>query len=408
MKKRHLSGLFLISIVLLIALSSYGTAWSNGAVGYTSNLRSDGKYLMCANWAQFVKRPPEEPVSCYRRFYLAGDSAWYSTHDYIAHFAVDYLCASDPSGKYNWLKDSNQRYFYIYLLATEYPDYGDDVIIPDLILEEGRFNVKNYFIKSHSFTKKSAASAASTMSCRAVKNLNHPYYRWEITTFCLGIIAHYIGDLAFPPHILRPFDPSFNNWLKNRVSRYTTLEDYQQNNKNRFFTINLERILGYTPDKLNILNLFTFLPDDKFDDIIYFIAEMMAFTTLLNLETFFNFKVANGSWSTSNLYNFYREKGHFDFDNVERNDPNFIQFFDRIEEILNWAVYWTAAALKVILDQYDGKKDTENRPSLPDPNSSERTPPFNTADFLVRFGPMIMALTALGLIREEFRRRFGI
>jgi len=383
-------------------------AWNNGPIGYTSSLRS-GNYKMCASWAQDIP-PYEEPVSCYRRFYTSGDSSWYSTHDYIAHFAIDYLCASDLSGRYNWLRDPNQRYFYIYLLATEYPDYSRETF-PVLSLDNGHVTITSSMVpRGHSYTDLNAVNAARSASISAVKYLNSPYHRWEATAFYLGLIAHYIGDLAFPPHVLRPYDHSFDSCTSHDTSKVTTLNDYQLNDANRFFTINLESRLWYTPDKLYILDLFTFLEKESHAQVVYFISEMMAFTTLLNLEVFFNFKVGNGTWSVQNLFNFFREKGNFRFDDIERSNAEFKPYLDRIEELINWGVYWTAAALKICLDQWDGKESRHDDQKVPQPDPPEREPPFDTADFLMRYGAMLAAVTAMGLLGRkllgEFTGRF--
>lgn len=54
------------------------------------------------------------------------------------------------------------------------------------------------------------------------------------------------------------------------------------------------------------------------------------------------------------ICNFYVLHGGFQFDEVDRNDPEYEEFFDRIEELLNWAVYYCASALKYHLTYFDG------------------------------------------------------
>ena len=84
---------------------------------------------------------------------------------------------------------------------------------------------------------------------------------------------------------------------------------------------------------------------------------MMKFTTMLNFEVAFNLHVGDGSWNVTRLHDFFLEKGDFKFDNIERLDEDYREFFDRIEQLLNWGVYWTAAALKICLDQYNEEWD---------------------------------------------------
>jgi len=398
-KKAFLSLSLLIGLIT-ISFCTSATAWANGS--YISTMEPKGKYNACVAYATMYADPPEDPIACYKRFYTSRDSAFYSTHDYIAHFALDYLCASDPSGKYNWLREENLDYFYIFMLGNEYPDYANARYRPTLVLERIG-NVNPYVHYSH--TDEAALRAAKNMALKAVDYLNRDYHWREATAFCLGTLTHYIGDISFPPHIYQPSDQEFMKWLNNQVSRKTILNDYYHNEENRFFRIDLEGFLGYTPDKLNILEIFTFLPDDTYSNVVYFIAEMMKFTTMLNLEVAFNLQVGDGSWNITALHDFFIEKGKFEFDNIERLNEDYIDFFDRIEELLNWAVYWTAAALKICLDQYNEEESRDdNNPILPDP--PERESPWDTADYLVRFGAMIAALTAVGILSRKLLGRF--
>ena len=399
-KKLYLTISFLISILSLSFCSS-AAAWANGS--YITILETENQYNMCVYYAMEVP-PYEDPIECYQRFFLARDSAFYSSHDYIAHFALDYLCASDPSGKYNWLKDPNQRYFYIYLLGTEYPDYSNPRHRPTMSLRNIQ-DVSTYVRYSHSNLL--ALRATREMAEKAVKYLNKPYHWREEPALFLGTVTHFIADLSFPPHILRPYMTDFSKWLNTKVSEKTILDDYHQNTNDRFFTINLEEIIGYTPDKLNILELFAFLPDDSYLDVIYFIAEMMMFTTLLDLEVKFNLEVGDGTWNVTKFMEFFNEKGKFDFDSVGRYNEQYVGFFNRVEELLNWAIYWTVAALKLCLDQWDGEPPHDDNLPKPQPDDPDREPPFDTADFLVRYGAMIVALTALGLVGRKFLGRFG-
>ena len=401
--KKTIPPIILLIGLLSISFCSSASAWANGS--YISTLETKNQYNMCVRYATQVLIPPEDPIDCYKRFYLARDSAFYSTHDYITHFALDYLCASDPSGKYNWLRDQNQKYFYLFMLGSEYPDYTDVRYRPTLFLE--RIGDVNSDVQ-YSHTGLAALSASKNMGSKAVEYLK---YSWkEEPAFFLGTLTHYIGDLSFPPHIYQSTDSSYMKWMNAQVSRKTILEDYYQNGGSTFFRIDLEGILGYTPDKLNILELFTFLSDDSYANIVYFIAEMMRFTTMLNLEVYFNLQVGDGSWNVTHIYDFFLEKGKFEYDTVGRLNEEYVEFFNRIEQLLNWAVYWTAAALKICLDQWDEEESQDDiNPLQPEP--VDRTLPFDTVDYLVRFGAMIAAITAASLVSKRllggFLGRFG-
>ncbi|MFW9872960.1 MAG: zinc dependent phospholipase C family protein [Candidatus Thorarchaeota archaeon] len=399
--KKALIFLGFIIFLLSVGFWSPALAWANGS--YISTLEPQHQYNMCAYYATRVP-PYEDPIDCYTRFYQAQDSAFYSTHDFIPHFALDYLCASDPSGKYYWLRDPNQRYFYIFLLGTEFPDYtarkSPAPLSLDTIADVGALVQKGH-------TNEQAMSAARKMSYRAVEYLKKPNYKRASPAFFLGALTHYIADLSFPPHIYRPYDKYFRPWMNDQVSDKTIIEDYYQNGMNRFFYINLEEILGYTPVCLNIYDLFTIDPNEKYGEVIYFIAEMMRFTTLLNLEVKFNLQVEDGSWNVNKLHDFFISHGEFEFAEVGRHNVEYVEFFDRIEELLNWAVYWTAAALKICLDLAEEKEDDpDKKPPRPVPDDDERDYPYDAVDFLARYGAMIAALAAMGILSNKLLGRF--
>ena len=96
-----------------------------------------------------------------------------------------------------------------------------------------------------------------------------------------------------------------------------------------FFTINLETIIGHSSQDL------------RGDLDAYQCVSWMALKTQdSNYGQF--------------ICNFYVLHGDFLFDEVGRDNPDYKEFFDRIEELLNWAVYYCASALKHHIDDFDG------------------------------------------------------
>ena len=84
----------------------------------------------------------------------------------------------------------------------------------------------------------------------------------------------------------------------------------------------------------------------------------------------------------------------FKFDDVDRNSAKYKPFFDRVEVLLNWAVYYTACAIKYCLKDFNGQY-TECNPGDEDEPEREYFPPGpwfprDLADLLARYGPVIL------------------
>jgi hypothetical protein len=141
-------------------------------------------------------------------------------------------------------------------------------------------------------------------------------------------------------------------------------------------------------------------------------VDLLAKITANNEETFFNGERGDGSWNTDVIYQFYGNlslKGK-DFVDLGRNSEVFKQFFDRLEILLNWGVYWTACALKYYLKNFDGVcpdcQDDDDEPSK-DKDNLRTPPPPDEMDFISRFGAFFALLLFGGLIgRKLFPTKF--
>ncbi|MFW9824550.1 MAG: hypothetical protein ACFFE4_16525 [Candidatus Thorarchaeota archaeon] len=151
----------------------------------------------------------------------------------------------------------------------------------------------------------------------------------------------------------------------------------------------------------------------------------LAKTTELNNESLFNGYKNNGSFNAQFLYDFYLTdwKDVYGVDNNEFEKagrdgsllpPNFIHlannfknFFNRMEQLLNWAVYYTACAIKYVLRNFNGLITPCTEDEKDDPLSDEnndRNIPFDAIGILARYGAIIAALVATGIIS---RKAFG-
>jgi hypothetical protein len=340
-------------------------------------------------------------------------SRFFSTHDYIASFALDYLCKSDPLGKYYWLNDPNQRYLYIFLAATEAPD---SFPFSPISLDSGQSTVggktalgPGFPDGTHNFDHLQISQKTKKRGMQAVDALVNHGWR-EAAAFYLGAMTHYIVDMSSPPHAdLLPYYAAYHYWIEKQVGDNTLIGDYEDNGEigDNLFLIDLEEYLGYTSDKLEILSVISMTPSVAYEDILYTIATFMAITTLYSIETNLDRTTEFETFPSDEFYNFYltHESG-FDFNTVNRSSVEYRPFFDRIEKLLNWAVYYSACAIKVCLDRWeDEDQDEENRATFPeDPEPLPRNSFFDTADFLARYGALLCVLLAAGVIGRKILR----
>jgi len=191
---------------------------------------------------------------------------------------------------------------------------------------------------------------------------------------------------------------SFHPWLEGQVGYFTKLEHYKTNIfGNNFFTIDLETILGYGASDLKEL---------PGNDAVNQLADL----TLNNMENFFDGRKGTGEKNITYLLDFYQNHGYgFSFGEAGRNNEEYEPFFDRIEELLNWAVYFTACALKHYLRNFDGivTECTENDDD-PQKAGDRRLPPYpEVLDFISRYGLFFAALALGGVIgRKVFAVKF--
>lgn len=369
---------------------------------------------MCGTVA---KKNGVDPVELYKQHYtLINDpyNHFYGTHDYIAHFALEYLRRYDFTGKYLWLTGLNSRDFYTYLLATEYPDYG---IAPEVILDCGKSTqIKNDFNRAESHKFQNSGTLIRRRETKVYEALrkrnkdNDPDPWHETAAFYIGAVTHYITEQANPHHASNIGTVKFHKWIEEEVSKFTTLEAFQTAG---FFNIDLERILGWSP----ILNGFSLLT--PFDAM-----KQLALVSTNNIETLFDGTTKNGSQNAQYFYDFYSKDcgngyGSWDteFEDVGRDGSNlppslsyladnFIKFFDRIEELLNWAVYFTASSIKYMLKDFNNQvipcqnSNDDNNPRPPPDDS--RSPPFDTFEFLTRYGAIMVVLIAIGIVSRKF------
>jgi hypothetical protein len=339
----------LINLILLLCLGcilicDIGECWRNGDPG-----SPDGTQLSYG------------AIDMYAINYFNGVSSWFSTHDYIALFALNYLYQHDPDSS-AWLCNDFSKFFHIYLVGTEFPDYGAGKA-PVVVLDCGRTEVGSvsipsfgdgphsiHFTSSEALLYKTAAKFAEVRATTAYTYLLHKDKDGnkdplcETAAFYLGTMTHYIADVSMPHHTLI-YTPlgSLHHALESAVAKVTLLQDYLANGIGSFFRINLLEILG-------ISNLVSTLS-------AFYCADKMAMITYYNYDSTLLYGSGDGSYNAQWLFDFAQDHPELfamDWTLTLRNNPLYKSYFDRLEVLLNWAVYYTACALAYTLSGFDG------------------------------------------------------
>jgi len=401
-KRRDIVLVMTLFGLLFVAFSGcFGAAWYNHGAGYHSPTLEKINLLLCSTRANSAK---ENPVDYYMRFYIAGDSAFYGTHDYITHFALDYFNQDDITNKHSWLYNKQNRKFYAFLLATEYPDY-QGTSAPPFSLDCGKSTQVHLDFHSESHDFINCRKKANLRGDKAITYLNkkddeeNPKPWAESAAFYLGAMTHYIAEMAHPGHAGGAAMGWSHKWFEQQVCEVTTLNDYTNNGDNTFFEIDLTEKLGWSP----IINGI------KVSYSPWTCVDKLALITRDNKETDFNGNKGTGEYNGTYLDRFeYDELDRFLFSEVDRNSPKYKSFFDRIEILLNWAVYYTACAIKYCLKNFDGQ-NTECTPNKEEEPEREYFPPGpwfprDLADLLARYGLVILVgiisyLRAKGALR---------
>lgn len=347
----------------------------------------------------------------------------YGTHDWIADAALRLLYNEDPSQwnwllhnkndenpqwpQGNAYANSNNEHYairsYIYfLLATQWPDGGsaNNPLPKTIYFEEEKEIIgdrRNHlgvwigFHKYHNYrynvykhttvpdyyyfepkprsniNPQKAPHYADKMGNLAIKCLakdekddnNVKGTKIEAGSFYLGLMTHYISDLACPPHLLQSTDTdtgahyyhdSFHEWFENQV-RIFTYWNPDSNNVGPyegFFDINL--------GKYSKTNIKARPPGVA--------ASLLAYEAIITC-----FGEVGGGNNGSIPLGLYISNENSDLTstwkwnaNNRPSDQKIVpdgitkkQYFDKTEKLLNLAIYYTACAMKYVRDEVNKK-----------------------------------------------------
>jgi len=185
----------------------------------------------------------------------------------------------------------------------------------------------------------------------------------------LGVMSHFIADLASPPHLIQesegyyPGSPKFHDWFENQVAKHTLWDlsrggpkGYQSSTN--FFSINMA-IIG--ADAQNIIPLPPYIA--ALTCATYSIEKCYGD---LNEGGLF---IRKGDQEQENLITF-SSSAYWNWGDLgkERSSNNEIvlggltykQYYDKVEYLLNTAIFYTAAAMKWVM--YEVKKRNDGQP----------------------------------------------
>lgn len=205
------------------------------------------------------------------------------------------------------------------------------------------------------------------------KGVKENWAKPEAAACWLGVMAHFIADLACSPHLIQlkegyyPKSPDYHEWFESQISKFTTWDEILAgpkgfHSRSNFFNIDM-RIVG--EDSNNIMPIPPHLA--AIATATYSI--MKSYGHLDEGGLF----VKKGDATQENIMTTWEwgEPGK------ERNSNTPIiaggltykQYYDKVEYLLNTAVYYTAAAMKWSIneakDKNNGRPNADQWAKLP-------------------------------------------
>jgi len=223
-------------------------------------------------------------------------------------------------------------------------------------------------------------------------NDNNQYEIWskpEAAACWFGVMSHFIADLASPAHLIGqgdgyyPSSPSFHTWFEDQVSKFTLWDEKLAGprgfySKTNFFNIDISQI----SDEITPIR----------PDLAAIIASERVISNSYKYIDEGGLFIEKGNQEQENLID-RKVSTYWEWDTVgkERNSVqeiipgglNFKQYYDRVEYLLNIAIYFTAAAMKWTMNKvmkgkqpnYDKWAETQFKDKNPDQEMPVDNPP---------------------------------
>ncbi len=184
----------------------------------------------------------------------------------------------------------------------------------------------------------------------------------------LGVMSHFISDLASPAHLIQanedyyPKSPKFHDWFENQVAKHTLWDPSRGGPKgyqsdNNFFKIDMAII---EKDAQNIIPIPPYIAASTCaSDSIYksygHLNEGGLFIKQGDLEQENLIKLSSSTyWNWGDI-----GKERNSYIEIIPGSLTYKQYYDKVEYLLNTAIYYTAAAMKWVM--YEVKKSNNGQ-----------------------------------------------
>jgi hypothetical protein len=231
----------------------------------------------------------------------------YGTHDWIADKALSILY-NDNLESWKWLMERRT----IFLIGTESPDNSDVFMILNEITVEGFGDTVNhhiYFNEGGTIFEDDAGLRAKT--CGDIANSYINENKYDIASFYLGAMCHYIGDMGMYSHTSRNnISPDYINFDLHHsdIESYTNTRTNDFTNLNEFFQFSSFTIENKAP---------------------YEVAKELAWDTYKDEDGNYDAK-----WLHNNFFSGWKQIYNTRYDDTIIHQ----EYYNRIEESLNLAI----------------------------------------------------------------------
>ncbi len=359
MRKKIRLGLISIICWTMILLSVFGlisscVAWNNGRPGLKSGYSSNAKTAIN-----------------YEGDYIANNGYfYYGTHDWIAESALEILYSERSNDEFiQKLHDNSDPddLKWWFLLGTEVPDYGSKTKI-SLDTKCGKNAVSSTdFFSNHQEIRVSglkimgpSKGQVDKAKNKAIEGFNE--YDCQKAAYYLGAMVHIISDATFYPH-LEGGSAGYKEFQTRMY--YLTHDIYPLRTPQSFFTTTQASNFFDATDKEAPATAL----QNAVLDTYYGNEYQMSFTTDTYLRSFILLWNADEYWPPKDQYKTIESWTSANRLTMQGEEKD---YFETLEHNLNAAIYYSAAAMNFVIDEY--KKSCECRGTQEEDPQTERNP----------------------------------
>jgi len=240
--------------------------------------------------------------------------------------------------------------------------------------------------KSPWYAWKMSKEAVNCFTYKEKQRENEVCAKVETAACYMGIMAHFISDLAVPAHLIPegddyyPGNPDYHAWFEKQAAKHTLWDrihagpEGYHSKIDKFFEINMD-LIGKNDENIEILR-----PEQAAIETATRAIEI----SYKSLEEGGLFIEKGNSLQEGLIDSWKWGSAGIGTTGIDRNSEDEIfpggmtykEYYDKVEKLLNYAVYYTAAALKWTIEEV--KKNNNNQ--VPDPNQWAQIPWYELYD----------------------------